>query len=82
MKAMGRPIARSSLYEIEGCRKQLSLDDAFALTEALEAVPLFMLTPPAEKYLRLSDSVATEAAGVSDWLLYGLPDSQPPECAR
>ena len=80
MRAKGHKISATKLVRLEGCHVGLSLDVAFALTEALEAVPVYMLTPPEEEmFIRLSGSVATDGAGMSEWLSSGLSDRTLPE---
>ena len=79
MQAKGHPISATAVLKIERGGRGLSLDEAFALTEALEAVPVYMLTPPDDKFVRLSESIATDGAGMSEWLVSGLPDRTLPE---
>jgi transcriptional regulator with XRE-family HTH domain len=75
MTAKGFPISQPTLSQIEkGRRKRgVTLDEAFAITEALRAVPAHLLTPPGDKLIRLSESVATDGAGIRQWLVSGLP---------
>ena len=79
MKAKGHTISETALRRIESWKRGLSLDEAFALIEALEAVPVYMLTPQEDKLIRLSESVATDGEGMRGWLVSGLPDLIPPE---
>lgn len=81
MEAAGHAITDTVLRHIERCEKAkgVSLDDAFALIEALDAVPLYMFTPPDDKFIRLSKSVATDGEGMLGWFVSGLPDRIEPE---
>ena len=81
MEAAGHAITDTVLRHIERCEKAkgVSLDDAFALIEALDAVPLYMFTPPNDKFIRLSKSVATDGEGMLGWFVSGLPDRIEPE---
>ena len=72
MRAKGHAISTTGLSRIETGDRGLSLDEAFAFVEALQAVPLYMLTPPNDKLIRLSGSVAADGAGLHDWLVSGL----------
>ena len=71
--AKGRPISKSAIQRLEQCEKGLLLDDAFALTEALAAVPANMLIPPEGKLIRLSESLAVDGADLRKWFSSGLP---------
>ena len=46
MRRLGFPISRRRLWELEHSRCRLTLDEAFALTQALGAVLANMLIPP------------------------------------
>lgn len=84
VQSSGRRISPTALVRVERCVRGLSLDEAFALTEALQAVPLYMLTPPADTAIRMSENVATDGAGLREWFVSGIPgrggpDSIPPD---
>jgi transcriptional regulator with XRE-family HTH domain len=80
MSAIGNEISATAIARIEACQRGLSLDEAFALTEALQAVPLYMLTPPEDMLVRLSVGLATDGLGLRTWLVSGLEQrsDQPP----
>ena len=61
------------------CKRGLSLDEVFALIEALDVVPVYTPTLLDDKLIRLSESVATDGEGMRGWLVSGLPDLIPPE---
>ena len=73
MRAKGHAMSKTALLRIERSDRRLTLDEAFALTEALQAVPVNMLTPPEGKFVRLSESLATDGSGIRKWLIKGLP---------
>ena len=73
MKLNGNPISKSALQLIELGRRGLSLDEALALTEVLQAVPANMLIPPSGKLVRLSEGLAVEGSDMRRWLSSGLP---------
>jgi transcriptional regulator with XRE-family HTH domain len=80
--ATGNPISQPTLSRIETGKQGISLDEAFALTEVLRAVPAHMLTPPSPSLVRLSEAFATDGSGLRAWLVSGLPhrsDQAPPE---
>lgn len=79
MEAKGHPLSETALRRIERCERGLSLDEAFALIEALDAVPVYMLSPPDDMLIRLSESVATDGEGLRSWFVSGLPERTVPE---
>jgi transcriptional regulator with XRE-family HTH domain len=75
LKAKGYLIEQSGVSEIEtGKRKGgVPLELAFAIAEVLQAVPAHLLTPPGDKLIRMSESIATDGPGLRQWLTSGLP---------
>jgi transcriptional regulator with XRE-family HTH domain len=73
MRATGNPMSMTAIQKVEAGQRGISLDEAFALTEALQGVPSYMLTPPGDKLIRLSEGLATDGAGLRQWLVSGLP---------
>jgi transcriptional regulator with XRE-family HTH domain len=86
MRRVGFPISRRRLWELEHSRCRLSLDEAFALTEALGGVLANMLIPPPDKLVRLGGGLATDGASARKWMASGLPyrsrQRPAPEIAR
>ena len=80
MAVHGHPISVRAIHEIETGKRRLSLDEAFALTEVLRAVPANMLVPPEGKFVRLGPGLATDGSGMRTWLSSGLAhrSNQPP----
>lgn len=75
LRRKGYPIEQSGVSEIETGRRKggVPLELAFACAEALQAVPAHLLTPPGDKLIRLSESLATDGPGLRRWLVDGLP---------
>lgn len=69
----GVPMSKGALLRIEKGERGLSLDEALALTAALNAVPAYMLTPPEGAWVQLDDNIATDGAGLREFLRYGFP---------
>jgi transcriptional regulator with XRE-family HTH domain len=78
MTQYGHPMSKRRLSEIETCKCHLRLDEAFALVEILQAVPLYLLTPPGEMFVRLSEGYGTNGPGLRDWFVSGLPERTSP----
>jgi hypothetical protein len=72
MRQYGNPISKRAIHEIEVGKRRLTLDEAFAFTYVLQAVPANMLVPPDGKLVRLSDGFACGGSSVRTWLSSGL----------
>ena len=79
-------LSKQAILRIENGDRGISLDEALAIALALNAVPAYLLTPPGDALVALSDDGATDGSGVREWLRYGLWSSverrDPPDFAR
>ena len=71
MAEAGRPIGRAALARIEAKERSLSLDEAIALIRVLRAVPSNLLSPPDEKQLALTSTIAVNGDGLRNWIRTG-----------
>jgi hypothetical protein len=79
---LGYPMSARVLGSIENNERDLRVDDAFALVEALDTAPLYLFTPPGDRMMRLGGSVAIPAGSVRDWVLAGLTEHRREEPVR
>lgn len=71
LTASGTPMSKTALLRLERGQRGLSLDEALAITEKLAAVFATMLTPPEDKLVRLSESLAIGGADLRTWMVSG-----------
>ena len=77
IESTGTPMSKAALLRIERGERGLSLDEALALAMALNAVPAYLLSPPAGAVIAVSDTFAMDGAGLREWLRYGLWNWEP-----
>jgi transcriptional regulator with XRE-family HTH domain len=86
----GTRLSKKALLRLEKADRDpagsrgLSLDEALALTAALNAVPAHLLTPPEGAHLALTNALGVDGAGLREFLLHGFPwnlDEPPGEVA-
>jgi transcriptional regulator with XRE-family HTH domain len=72
---LGRPMSKTSLMRLERGERDVSLDEALAITAALDAVPAFMLTPPddADVEIELTGEHVLGSGQMREWLRKGTP---------
>jgi transcriptional regulator with XRE-family HTH domain len=73
----GVPMSKTAVLRFERGERGLSLDEALALANALNAVPAYLLSPPEGAFVAVSNSFAMNGEGVREWLQYGLWDWTP-----
>lgn len=73
----GVPMSKAAVLRVENRERGLSLDEALALTMALNAVPAYLLSPPEGTVVAVNDSFAMDGAGIREWLRYGLWNWEP-----
>ena len=56
---------------------EYALDEALAITMALNAVTAYMLSPPEEAMVAVNDKFAMDGAGLREWLRFGLWNWEP-----
>jgi len=71
--ANGTPLNREAVMKIERGGRRVDIEEVVALTWALQGVLVQLLTPPGNDLLALSDGIAVDAEGLSNFLLYGDP---------
>jgi len=71
MREEGYPMDKAAVARTESGDRGISLDEAFAFTWVLHAVPAQMFTPPGEELVWLTTNAAVDGAGMRAWLRYG-----------
>jgi transcriptional regulator with XRE-family HTH domain len=72
LDAVGVPMSRYVLMEIEKVGKRIALDDAIGIAASV-GVPLHMLTPPSGASLQITEHLSVAANDVREFLLTGAP---------
>ena len=76
---LGYPFSKTALVRLENLgddklkQRDISLDEALAITAALGAVPAHMLTPPKGVELALTSKHVVGAEALRNWLRLGAP---------
>jgi len=78
----GRPMNTTALLRVESGERKLSLDEAIALADVLQAAPANLLSPPDGSYVALTDNKGVDGDGIRNWLLTGVGIVVWPEPAR
>lgn len=80
----GVPMTPSALSRIESSDRKVSLDEALALAAELNTAPSFMLTPPDDVFVRVTDNHSCDGELLRQFLREGFPwhlDAPPKEVA-
>jgi transcriptional regulator with XRE-family HTH domain len=68
LKKLGRPISRAKLAKIETGEQTVRLDDVFAIAEALELPPVYLLAPrDDERDIEITATVTITPAEMRAW---------------
>src|SRR5215212_2986864 len=75
MTAAGHPMTKAGLLRLENGDRRLTLDEAFALAQVLEAVPAHLLSPPEDRevYVFTTDTSGYDGEALRSWLRFGHP---------
>jgi transcriptional regulator with XRE-family HTH domain len=71
MTEVGRPMNKLAVLRIESGERGLSLDEAFAFADVLNAVPAQMLSPVGDDLVKLTETHAVDGGGMRAWLRFG-----------
>ena len=79
MTDAGRPMSKPALLRIENGTRGLSLDEALAFAQVLNAVPAHLLNPPEGTVVAPVDWTGYDGEGLRLWLVTGVGGSVWPE---
>ncbi len=72
MGEAGRPLGKASLVRVENDAREPTLNEVVGLAHLLAAAPANLLSPPADKWFALTDTVGIDDVGLRNWLLTGV----------
>lgn len=73
MTHAGFEMSKTAILRIENGTRELKLDEAIAFAQVLHVPFAYLLEPPADDMLALTEDYATDGDGLTRWLVTGTP---------